>query len=56
MGMGIHCCKNCTPPKRQTGCHSICEEYKKEKEKYEEDKKKLKEIKRAQKDKFLDFY
>ena len=31
------CCKDCK--KRQIGCHSTCELYKKQKEKYEKDRK-----------------
>lgn len=42
MGMGIHCCKDCVPPKRHSGCHATCKEYKDEKAQYEEDKKKVK--------------
>lgn len=29
--MPITCCKDCIPPKRYPGCHSACEEYKKQK-------------------------
>lgn len=43
MGIGIHCCKNCVPPKRHDSCHATCEEYLKEKAQFEEDKKKVKE-------------
>lgn len=43
MGIGIHCCKDCVPPKRHGGCHATCKEYKDEKAQYEEDKRKLKE-------------
>ena len=42
MSVGIHCCKDCIPPKRKPGCHAACEEYLKEKAQFEEDKKKIK--------------
>ena len=42
MAIGIHCCKDCVPPKRHSGCHATCKEYKDEKAQYEEDKKKVK--------------
>ena len=43
MAIGIHCCKDCVPPKRHVGCHSTCEQYRKEKIQLEIDKKKVKE-------------
>lgn len=43
MAIGIHCCKDCVPPKRHSGCHATCKEYKDEKAQYDEDKKKVKE-------------
>lgn len=42
MAIGIHCCKDCVPPKRYPGCGAKCEEYIKEKAQLEEDKKKIK--------------
>lgn len=42
MGIGIHCCKDCVPPKRHSGCHATCKEYLDEKAQFEEDKKKAK--------------
>ena len=41
MGRWIKCCKDCVAPKRHSGCHSICEEYIKEKAKHEELKAKM---------------
>lgn len=40
-GNQITCCKDCKD--RYVGCHSNCEEYKKQKEKYEEEKLKRNE-------------
>ena len=37
--MSISCCKNCVAPKRHSGCHSNCEDYKKAKEDNEKKKK-----------------
>ena len=42
MAIGIHCCKDCVPPKRHSGCHATCKEYKDAKAQYEKDKKKIK--------------
>lgn len=39
---GIRCCKDCTPPKRHSGCHAKCEQYLKEKAEWEEAKAKMK--------------
>lgn len=36
--MAIHCCKNCTPPKRHSGCHSKCSDYNREKKVHEAEK------------------
>lgn len=36
------CCKDCTPPKRNPGCHSKCEEYLKQKADWEAAKEKAK--------------
>ena len=30
--LGITCCKSCIAPKRHTGCHVSCPEYRQEKE------------------------
>ena len=30
--LGIKCCKSCVAPKRHTGCHAACPEYRQEKE------------------------
>lgn len=40
----IFCCRYCKPPKRYPGCHSHCEEYKKQKEEY------LKRVEKKQKE------
>lgn len=45
----IRCCQYCTD-KRSEDCHSICEQYKKEKAEYEETKKKMNEIAAKQRD------
>ena len=45
----IRCCQYCTD-KRSVDCHSICEQYKKEKAEYEETKKKMNEISAKQRD------
>lgn len=42
MAIGIHCCKDCVPPKRHPSCHATCKEYIDEKAQFEEDKKKVK--------------
>jgi hypothetical protein len=41
--MAIKCCFNCT--KRNSGCHAICEQYKKEREKWERHKEQIKKVK-----------
>mgnify|MGYP003292014112 CR=1 FL=1 len=33
--MAIKCCKDCVPPKRYIGCHSICPDYIEEKAEYD---------------------
>lgn len=41
--ISIKCCEHCVAPKRYSGCHSTCKEYKKERKKFEADKKAVKE-------------
>lgn len=34
----IECCRNCVPPKRHSGCHATCKEYKEERQEFDEEK------------------
>lgn len=53
--IGITCCKDCIPPKRQTGCHSYCEEYIKQKAALKREKQAEKEWKEQHPDPFFKF-
>lgn len=44
--VGIKCCAGCVPPKRHSGCHSTCPDYKKDKAQYEAQKERWYKTKR----------
>jgi hypothetical protein len=45
MASGIHCCKDCVPPKRHPGCHATCKTYIDERARYDKERHNEKENK-----------